>query len=224
MAEGHLYTLLPQRVMKDCGMTEDLPPGENFLQSFIKANASNNRLKESEELKYKVHFLDNTNTKAPRKDYNTKGKRAKRLTAKERKKLKLFQIDDAEQLYEMYEPLHELWKDYIRDVVNFSKITDNNKHEAMNKLVRADYHGAIITVSRSKNPALVGLTGIILQETKNTFKVITQANQIKTLPKENSVFTFTIDGFTGTIYGRQFTVKSSERIHRKFKSKPTIDL
>ena len=77
------------------------------------------------------------------------------------------------------------------------------------KLVKADYHGAIITgtfhllytvlgyqihfstipfivmheflVSKSKCPGYVGLSGILLQETKNVFKIITKQDEIKSM-------------------------------------------
>ncbi|KAH9953436.1 hypothetical protein BGW80DRAFT_1410991 [Lactifluus volemus] len=48
------------------------------------------------------------------------------------------------------------------------------------KLVKADFHGSIMTVRRSKNAALVGASGIVVQETENTFKV------------QGSVFTFAV--------------------------------
>ena len=37
----------------------------------------------------------------------------------------------------------------------------------------------IFLVSKSKCPGYVGLTGILLQEMKNVFKIITKANEIK---------------------------------------------
>lgn len=65
------------------------------------------------------------------------------------------------------------------------------------KLVKADFHGAIILgvyvarvlafvmmrhneiVCQSKNPCLVGISGIIIHETENAFKIITQSSAIK---------------------------------------------
>jgi ribonuclease P protein subunit POP4 len=96
------------------------------------------------------------------------------------------------------------------------------------KLVKADFHGSIVTgtcvcvygrslieryaceVRRSRNPALVGLEGIVVQETENTFKVVTRSDKLKgacvwagvdlvqlvwmtsfvVLPKQGSVFVF----------------------------------
>ena len=68
------------------------------------------------------------------------------------------------------------------------------------KLIKADFNGAMITgttldwslicyaglttymeliVKQSKNPTLVGLLGIVILETENTFKIVTQADQLK---------------------------------------------
>ena len=67
------------------------------------------------------------------------------------------------------------------------------------KLIKADFHGAMISgrapmfslryeptnsfpispVKQSKNPSLVGLTGIVILETENAFKVVTRTNQFK---------------------------------------------
>lgn len=66
------------------------------------------------------------------------------------------------------------------------------------KLVKADFHGSLLTgiqvhssfsymltcdikfsVRQSKNPCLVGLSGIVIHETENAFKVITRKDQLK---------------------------------------------
>ena len=70
------------------------------------------------------------------------------------------------------------------------------------KLIKADFHGSIMTgaypvllpqcaranvcvssaVRQSKNPCLVGLSGIVVHETENAFKVITQSDVLKSGP------------------------------------------
>lgn len=40
---------------------------------------------------------------------------------------------------------------------------------------------AVITVRQSKNPCLVGLSGIIVHETENAFKIVTKKDQLKRL-------------------------------------------
>lgn len=51
---------------------------------------------------------------------------------------------------------------------NFSKI-----------LVKSDFHGAIVTVTRSRCPSLVGITGIVAMDTKNTFKILGKDNKLR---------------------------------------------
>ncbi|KAF8442063.1 Rof/RNase P-like protein [Boletus edulis BED1] len=60
------------------------------------------------------------------------------------------------------------------------------------KLVKADLNGALLTVRQSRNPCLVGLSGIVLHETENAFKLITRKNKLKLVPKQNSIFTLAV--------------------------------
>jgi len=99
------------------------------------------------------------------------------------------------------------------------------------KLVKADFHGSILTgtsisyhtflrisdqnnsVKQSKCPSLVGLSGIVIHETENTFRIVTRDNKEKrrflslaelqyiseffpVLPKQNTIFTFAIPLFS----------------------------
>jgi ribonuclease P protein subunit POP4 len=47
------------------------------------------------------------------------------------------------------------------------------------KLTKCDYHGSIFTVRKSKNVSLVGIAGIVVKETVNTFELLTEKNLIK---------------------------------------------
>ncbi|KAG6827565.1 hypothetical protein H0H92_011288 [Tricholoma furcatifolium] len=76
------------------------------------------------------------------------------------------------------------------------------------KLIKADFHGSIMNVRRSKNPSLINLSGIVIHETENAFKIITKEDSVKrktfkhkndpaiqlclVIPKENSIFSFAI--------------------------------
>lgn len=75
-------------------------------------------------------------------------------------------------------PLHELWLKYIHNILGdkFSSNvtynpTDSNWENINQQLMKADFHGAKISVVKSKCPSLVGINGIIVQDTKNTFRV-----------------------------------------------------
>ena len=83
-------------------------------------------------------------------------------------------------------PLNAMWLDYMRNLLgveNFSELPTNpldNKWEIVNqKIMKADYHGAKISVIRSKCPSLVGIHGIVLQDTRNTFRIIGEDDQIR---------------------------------------------
>lgn len=62
--------------------------------------------------------------------------------------------------------------------INFS-VNKDNIHAAQERLLKADFHGSCLTIQRSKCPSYVGVSGIVLQETRNTFKIITQEDQVK---------------------------------------------
>ncbi|KAJ8249429.1 hypothetical protein GJAV_G00234760 [Gymnothorax javanicus] len=158
-----------------------------------------------------------------KKKEKPKKKKCIGLNAKERRKLKIFELKPEHQKYELFLPLHELWKQYIRDLCNGLK-PDSNPQVIQQKLLKADFHGAIITVARSKCPSYVGTTGILVQELKHVFKIVTKEDKLKVIPKRHSVFAVEIDGFVSYIYGSKFQLRSSERSAKKFKVKGTIDL
>uniref|UniRef100_T1J485 Ribonuclease P protein subunit p29 n=1 Tax=Strigamia maritima TaxID=126957 RepID=T1J485_STRMM len=144
------------------------------------------------------------------------------LSYKEKRRLNLIKIKDKLN-YEDFIPMHNMWISYITNVLNLKK-TITNPEEMKSVLLKADYHGCRLLVSRAKNQSLVGVTGIVIREMKNCFMCITRENKIKTLPKQNSVFNFQIGDNLFTLYGNHFRVKTTDRKAKNFKSKPTIDL
>ncbi|KAL0489002.1 ribonuclease P protein subunit p29 [Acrasis kona] len=163
-------------------------------------------------------------------------KPAKILTSKERKKKKILSIDSKQDInYEQYLPLHVLWKQYIVDLIDGSYETLNGTE----LLVKADFHGCIMKVVKSKCATLVGAEGIIIQETENTFKILTNKNVLKTISKQGCQFEFDLPMSGGadvmdvditashkkvTIYGDNFRYRSADRASKKFKRRDVIDL
>lgn len=47
------------------------------------------------------------------------------------------------------------------------------------KLVSADYHGAEMEVVRSRSAGRVGLKGIVVRDTKFTFTIVTEKDEVK---------------------------------------------
>ena len=61
----------------------------------------------------------------------------------------------------------------------FFRLPETALKAAEEKLLKADYHGAELTVIKSKNPSLLNTSGIVLHETKNVFKLVTKQNKLK---------------------------------------------
>lgn len=101
------------------------------------------------------------------------------------------------------------------------------------KLVKADFHGCKVEIVKAKHPSLVGLAGIVVQETAGTFRIVTSKNDIKVLPKENMTYTFDLPLAAGPddrgitkdlrfeLHGGNFAFRGSDRSNKKFKAKGT---
>ncbi len=110
--------------------------------------------------------------------------------------------------YRLFVPLHHLWLGYMSELLGLRKASEQQSTSTPTmptsagmhaKLVKADFHGSIISglrtfrcpnatrsthfhtliVKQSKNPCLVGLKGIVILETENAFRIITKKDQIK---------------------------------------------
>ncbi|XP_002762016.1 ribonuclease P protein subunit p29 isoform X1 [Callithrix jacchus] len=220
--KSEIYHALSQKEAKD----SDVQPtgaqqAEAFVRAFLKRSTPRMNPKAREDQLQRKAVILEYFIRHKRKE--KKKKKAKGLSARQRRELRLFDIKPEQQRYSLFLPLHELWKQYIRDLCNGLK-PDTQPQMIQAKLLKADLHGAIISVTKSKCPSYVGITGILLQETKHIFKIITKEDCLKVIPKLNSVFTVEIDGFISYIYGSKFQLRSSERSAKKFKAKGTIDL
>ena len=113
--------------------------------------------------------------------------------------------------------MNQLWKEYITELMNNS----NNDDTILNKILKADLHGAILTVINSTNKNNIGISGIVLFESRRTFNLLNKKNEIKTILKNGCVFETEMkyNGMKIIIYGDNFIYKSAERTKIKFKPK-----
>ncbi|XP_061671533.1 ribonuclease P protein subunit p29 [Syngnathoides biaculeatus] len=221
MDEAVVDTPIPRSLVKVLGVESQIrSKAEAFTQAFLKNNTDLHPQHDSKTvLGHKAVILKYTK---PKKKTLSK-KRPKGINAQQKREMKIFHIKSEHQRYELFLPLHELWKQYIIDLCNGLKPT-SSPQSVQQKLLKADFHGAIITVVRSKCPSYVGTTGILIQEFKHVFKIVTQQDKVKVIPKRNSVFQVEINGFISYIYGNKFEQRASERSAKKFKISGTIDL
>lgn len=120
-----------------------------------------------------------------------KSKKPKPLSAKEKRALCVYDIPKENQRYAIYEPLHEMWCNYMREVLGIktesNTVADPSKGQRFHvtvqaagpRIVGADFHGAVVEVARSRCVSRVGLKGIVVKDTKFTFEIITPTNKLK---------------------------------------------
>ncbi|XP_069380589.1 ribonuclease P protein subunit p29 isoform X2 [Paralichthys olivaceus] len=222
MEEALVRTRIPKDLVKLLAVeSQTSSKAEAFTQSFLNKSIQHDARHDLKDmLSHKAVVLGYSR---PKKDQSKRSsKKAKGLNARQKRAMKIFQIKPQNQRYELFLPLHELWRHYIIDLCSGLKPT--SPQLVQQKLLKADFHGAIITVVRSKCPSYVGTTGILVQEFKHVFKMITKENRLKVIPKRNSVFAVEINGFVSHIYGSKFEQRASERSAKKFKVRGTLDL
>ena len=144
------------------------------------------------------------------------------------------------QKYAVFEPLHKLWLGYVREILGAELYTGGGGQGAAARLCSADFHGAVVEVTRSRCPSRVGIRGIVVKDSRFVFEVITRKNRVKIVPKEGTVFRVDVpaedapaaaaadddDGegegvrkpFSFEIHGDQFQHRSADRTNKKFKA------
>lgn len=68
-----------------------------------------------------------------------KNKKDRKLTAREKRRLKIYDIPKEAHQYKLFEPLSKLWQQYM------SKLLSQGTANFEQKLIKADFHGATMT-------------------------------------------------------------------------------
>ncbi|KAJ7054599.1 RNase P subunit p29-like protein [Mycena amicta] len=265
-----LYAGLPvSKANQKLKFTADNPFTPTYIQEVVTQNSN-----AQEIYRTRVHgrmlLLENID-KQSKARLEMKAKKAKAKEAKERKKLGvlgrrhrtaramgLWSFDESQAKFALFLPLHQLWLGYMSELLNLPQPGSGPRRlpsaAAMHpRLLKADFHGSIITVHQTKNTAILGFSGIVIHETEGTFKIVTKDDKLKILPKRNSIFTFAVPvystiGANATLpipqegeeqdlrtvldgpharmelFGNQFCHRSADRAGKKFKAKETIEL
>ncbi|CAG2109127.1 unnamed protein product, partial [Medioppia subpectinata] len=135
------------------------------------------------------------------------------LTAKERKRV--FALGRNDVKYETFERINHLWHKYVDSLMNEIK----SKSDEL-KLIRADFHGSYFIVTAAKNPTLIGVKGFVVNETKNTFKIVNKENRLLTVPKDGTVFAFEHKQKIFKLNGYNLKMSS----HHRSKTKPKLKM
>ena len=180
-----------------------------------------------------------------RKAYYLRKQKPQPLSAKEKRALGVHTLsrDKGEYRYDVYRGLHRLWSTYMCEVLGLDKdpqrVVSVASHGSL--LASADFHGAEVEVVRCGCAGRVGVKGIVVRETKYTFVLVTERDEVRVVPKKETVFRYDVpvygDGEEGEalegedealkvkrrlvfeLQGSQIEMRPAERATRKFKWK-----
>ncbi|KAK3284481.1 hypothetical protein CYMTET_7868 [Cymbomonas tetramitiformis] len=137
---------------------------------------------------HKEMSLEEAKGKARRAAVDARPSAAKRyvkpLSSSKRRRQGLLDIPQQEYRYELLAPLHELWKEYVSQLVE----NVSGEAELASQLAGAEYHGSIMQVVRGRNPQHVGKEGIVMLDTANVLHLVSVDNTLHKVPKKGAEF------------------------------------
>lgn len=159
------------------------------------------------------------------------------LSAAKKRELGLLEIPKAQVKWSIYLPLHELWAGYMWDILGVGGGGGGyiTPLIAGPLLVSADMHGALVEVVRSRCVSRVGLRGIVVRDAQYVFEVVTEADALKCIPKEHTIFRIEIpllaeEGKEAPkplvleMNGEQFQHRAPDRANKKYKMHYQADI
>ncbi len=123
------------------------------------------------------------------------------------RQLRFFKIPQECSQFELYIPLNKIWNSYIQNILGNEK----NEENFLNKLLQCDFHGSSIKILAAKCQTYEGQSGIVIQETNRTFRIVTKMDKIITILKKNCVFLVDVCGRVAKIYGQQLEIRPADR-------------
>lgn len=171
-------------------MTEQLDEFVDFVKGFVEPK----KRPDVSIKRWHKTVLTGTKIQPQNKKIKQKTKKkSKHLTRTEFAHLGLYNLPTKSLKYVDLLPLHELWTQYIEKQLapyiqkrEDGKLSvpevDDKRYDGFSKtLIKSDLNGAKLTVVASCNPSLVGKTGIVAMETRNTFKMLGEDNRIRSM-------------------------------------------
>ena len=203
-------TKIDMRIYNQINLEETKDAKNIQTKHLIKPLFPNEEVFEKEFTSDKVYTIDKFINKNNKK--NKKKQIKQNYTHEMIKNLKKEKMN-----YEDLLVMNKLWQEYITELMN----NTNNKEDILEKILKADLHGAILTVINSTNKNNIGISGIVLFESRRTFNILTKKNGIKTILKQGCIFETMLEfnKMKILIYGENFIYKSAERTKIKFKPK-----
>jgi ribonuclease P protein subunit POP4 len=222
-----LYSELPESVtgpkpVPSCSKESNRVVLEKLLKDHVPPSDQkdiDNELRKTSHL----HKRKLTNRKIKKAQPTKKrSKKGKYITAREKRDLGLARLPRKNGLkYADMKPLHELWKGYMKDLVDLNKASGE---QLQMRLCRADYHGAHVKVTRAGSASLVGAEGFVAMETRNTFQLVGKDDVLRMVPKVNTALSLQLDGHLITLDAGNMRMKTSDRAVKKWKNRQPMPL
>ncbi|XP_068668491.1 ribonuclease MRP protein subunit POP4 isoform X2 [Aristolochia californica] len=147
----------------------------------------------------------NSNMDARLKALQNHAKRSKvRMSLRKHRQCGSFDLPQEFHCFDRFKQMHEMWKDYITQLLK-----DTGKNQLFQCLLNADLHGAILVVAECRTSTLIGVSGIMIRETAETFGIITEENKFHVVPKKGSVFIFQALSWKITMNGDELSSRNS---------------
>ncbi|KAF9595949.1 hypothetical protein IFM89_006230 [Coptis chinensis] len=135
-------------------------------------------------------------------------KRCRRhMSMKQHRKCGSFDFPPESRKFEIFEPMHEMWKEYVLKLIK----NPGNTQNIARCLLHADLYGAIFRVAECKVTSYLGVSGIMVRETAETFGIITCDNKFQVVPKRGSVFLFQADCWKITLHGDELVSRKYDK-------------
>lgn len=194
----------------------------NFLKTNVPSEDISNI---NNELKKDFVFAKRKSKSKKQKD---KKKKNHYLNRTEKKAIGFYNIPKKSFSYNDMLKINLIWNNYMSQILNLESTiptcSSKNWDSISQALYKADFHGSILKVIRSKCSSYVGKEGICILDTRNTFKLLTKQNIVTTIPKKQSVFEMYVNNLKITIFGKQLCVRPAERSTKKVKCQQLPDL
>eukprot|EP00301_Raphidiophrys_heterophryoidea_P013349 c2074_g1_i1.p1 GENE.c2074_g1_i1~~c2074_g1_i1.p1 ORF type:complete len:420 (-),score=90.44 c2074_g1_i1:291-1550(-) len=107
--------------------------------------------------------------------------------------------------FDEFQSLHKAWQSYTSEVVR-----SLTKDEILAQCAHLDFHGAIFTVVRAGRPELVGIHGIVVQETSNVFRIVDSHDRC-----HGNFHSYTVSFIKFEIWVHTFSFVAKENKHTK---------
>lgn len=116
-----------------------------------------------------------------KKEYFLRKQKPKPLSAREKRVSGIYDLPKEECKYAIFKELHKLWVSYMQEILDLGarQVPVITPQSHGSKLVSADFHGAEVEVVRSRCAGRVGMKGIVVRDTKFTFMIVTEKDEMK---------------------------------------------